>query len=345
MELQKLIDQYLKFIKESSYSERTILRYEYLLGIFYDYMIYKNKINSSTLISYLNGITPEDILSSTNYYISKGTVSEDTISMYISVIREFFRYIKNELNIGNDNLLKSFGLSKKDKNSFSYKFKSFTQEQLHKGIIKSSKQGVPFTDEQVKLIVQYCNENLNTSKVGKNVSEENCYNRYVKSLAIKLIAYLGVSIDVLNAIEVQHLNLQYGTIIMSNYQFHLPYWLRQQLELFYKEILQNRTLSSPLLALYDRKVFPQPSVLGGFINNRLKYETDIQNPYSIISLSKYAIIQLIDSGLDRDMIIEITGYKDDIYDSCKQLVDKVDINVKSKQIDAVLKQLPSYDFL
>lgn len=343
MELQKLIDQYLKSLKENSYSERTILRYEYLLGIFYD-CLSENKINNTTLISYLNGITPEDILYSAKYYMNKGAVSEDTISMYISVIREFFKYIKKALNIGND-LIKSFGLSKQDTNSFNFKFRSFMQELLQTGFIKPSTQGVPFTDEQVKLIVQYCNDILTISTVERSVSEERCYNRYVKSLAVKLIVYLGVSIDVLNAIEVQHLDLQYGTIVISGYQFHLPYWIRQQIELFHEKILRKNTHTSPLLALYDGKMFPQPSVLGAFINSKLKYEADVQNPFSVICLAKYAIIQLIDAGLGRDTIIELTGYKDEIYDSCKQLVDKVDVNLRSKQIDAVLKQLPSYDFL
>ena len=35
-------------------------------------------------------------------------------------------------------------------------------------------------------------------------------------------------------------------------------------------------------------------------------------------MAKYAIIQMIEAGLDRDVIQEFTGYGDDVYESCKE---------------------------
>lgn len=343
MELQKLIDEYLKFLRLNSYSERTVLRYNYLLNIFYDYLIL-NKITDITLISYLNGIDPEDILNSACYYVSKGASSEDTITMYVSVIREFFRYIKKEFDIGNDNLIKIFGLGQRDENAFSNKFKIFIEDQLNKKTIKPSSQGVPFTDEQVKIIVNYCNQNLTNLSADINI-EERYYNRCVKSLAVKLIAYIGVSVETLNKIQIGHLDTDMGVISISGYKIRLPFWLRRQLDDFRKSILKNSANNFPLFALYNGSTISQPSILGQFISRKLRDEPDVQNPYSLTSLAKYAIMQLIDAELDRDMIIELTGYKDEIFSSCKQILDKIDEVKNELKINNAIKQLATYDFL
>ena len=339
MELQNLIDKYISHLYDNSYNTRGILRYQSLLNIFYEYLIIQNSLNSTTLISYLNGITPEAILNSVDYYISKGAYSEDTVGMYVSVIREFFRYIKNILDIGNDDLIKSFGLSKRDQRSFAFKYQSYLSKLLTNGTIQASKHGVPFTDEQVRSLVKFCDEHI----VGPDISKisDREYDQYVKSLAVKLISYLGVSIDVLNNILVNHLDLERGTIIISGFRLHLPYHLRNQAEV-YKDKFRKNSSNNTLFVLSDGKCFDQANKLGIYISNCFRYDSSVQNPSSVTSLAKYAIIQLIDAGIDRDTIRDLTGYKDEIYESCKQLID---LPIKSKQIDGIVKQLPAFDYL
>lgn len=296
-------------------------------------------------MSYLNGISPDEILSSIEYYMEKVALSEDTVNMYISVIKEFFKYIKETQDIGNDKLIQSFGRGKNDVNSFTYKYKAYIKILLDNNKIKPSTKGVPFSEEHVNIIVQYCDEHLDIMNPIQKISYEILYNQYVKSLQIKLIAYLGVSLDVLNKITVQQFDISRGTIIISGYCLHLPFRLRQQMELFSTYALLNKEKQSPLFALYSGDVIKQPNKLGIFMNNRLKKVPNVENSSAITSLAKYAIIQLIDAGIDRDTIIELTGYKDEIYESCKQLIDKVDLGIKSKKLDNILKQLPSYDYL
>jgi len=344
MELQRLIDQYIEFLKHNDYSDRTVLRYGYLLSIFYEFLN-TNKISDTTLVSYLNGINPKDIMQSVEYYVKKGANSEDTIYMYCSVISEFFKYIKLEFNIGNDDLIKSFGLSWRDDKSFSYVFKAYNQKLLSMGLIKPSKQGIPFSDEQVKIIVQYCDNKINDIISDDKLFYERLYNQYVKSLSIKLITYMGVSIDRINAIEEKHYDPLNGTLVVADIKIHLPYRLGQQFYYFYKNMYKNNPKSLKLLSLYNGVIFSQPSVLGAFIGKKLKLETCVQNPYSIVSLAKYAIIQLIDAGLDQSTIMELTGYGNEIYDSCRQIADRVDLTKKNSKVDRALKQLMAYDFL
>jgi site-specific recombinase XerD len=142
MEFKKLIDKYIEFIRNNSYTELSVRRYEYLLNIFYEYITLKNKINNLTLLSYLNGISPDEILSSIEYYMEKVALSEDTVNMYISVIKEFFKYIKETQDIGNDKLIQSFGRGKNDVNSFTYKYKAYIKILLDNNKIKPSTKGV-----------------------------------------------------------------------------------------------------------------------------------------------------------------------------------------------------------
>ena len=171
------------------------------------------------------------------------------------------------------------------------------------------------------------------------------YNRFVKSLTVKLMIYSGVSTSVLNLIKVGQLDLQEGTIVISGFQLHLPYWTRRQFEFFYEKLFKNKEdEKSPLLALYDGEVFPDGSFFGPFIKTMLKNEPDVNNPSSITSLAKNAIIQLIDVGLNRDTIMQLTDYKKDIFDSCMQIIG-IENTVNNKQIDISLKRLDSYDYL
>ena len=43
--------------------------------------------------------------------------------------------------------------------------------------------------------------------------------------------------------------------------------------------------------------------------------------------------------------MELTGYGDVMYKNCKDYVDKVDKNIKSKNLDSTLKVIRSFDYL
>ncbi len=67
-----------------------------------------------------------NILNAAEYYLTNRRVnSQDTVDMFISVAKEFHRYIRNQYNITSEKVFVSLGLSENDVNSFTYQYIDF----------------------------------------------------------------------------------------------------------------------------------------------------------------------------------------------------------------------------
>ena len=70
---------------------------------------------------------------------------------------------------------------------------------------------------------------------------------------------------------------------------------------------------------------------------------------SATAVAKYAIIQLIERGTPENLIKEFTGYKDDIYKHCQEIVNEKNTIVskesKCKLIDSKLRMTELSDII
>ena len=70
---------------------------------------------------------------------------------------------------------------------------------------------------------------------------------------------------------------------------------------------------------------------------------------SATAVAKYAIIQLIERGTPENLIKEFTGYKDDIYKHCQEIVNEKNTTVskesKCKLIDSKLRMTELSDII
>ena len=99
---------------------------------------------------------------------------------------------------------------------------------------------------------------------------------------------------------------------------------------------------------HDGSLITQPRFVGGIIKSAFyKYEDIPVNfkQQSTICLAKYAIIQLIDAGIDRDVIKSFTGYVDAVYDSCRKYTDVGLENENKNMVTNTIKTLPIFDVL
>lgn len=165
LQLETHIQKYLNYCSnESGFTERSLKRYHYILMIYHDFLINKIGVNNKTLTPYMNTTTSEQMFDSLEYYIDRDrkVTSEETVLLYVSVIKEFFRYLTQELIIQNPHII-SFGLSDKDPNSFEYKYIEFIKPLLDSKRIKPSSDGSPLSETQVNQVIQYCNKCLSLS--------------------------------------------------------------------------------------------------------------------------------------------------------------------------------------
>ena len=304
MSIQDLIEDYLKHSTNGErFTERTLARYRYLLEVYKEYIEEKCNINETSLEAFFNGINVKNILNAVEYYLDFRKVkSQDTIDMYVSVIKEFHRHIRNHYNITSEKFFASIGLSDADKDSFTYQYIEFCAELIKEKRIKYSSQGEVYSQTEINEIIEYCNENL-VCEFDIKKNQKDSYNRFVRALITKLIIYTGASVaSKIFSIKVKDLNLQKGTIKIGECEVHLPYHLRNNLNEYVNILINDRDKKDLLFKTYDNMPFKQPNSIGGFYVHRLR--RDIKGKASTISLSKYAIVQLIEAGIDRDTIQE-----------------------------------------
>ena len=349
MTFQEEIQDYLNHV---DFTKRSQERYKYLLEVYYNFLFDNEGLNDKNVFTYLNGVTYKEILTSLDYYIKNyGVKAEDTCLLYISVIKEFLKYLTKTEAIKNNSIIFSFGLADSDEQSFNYHGSKYIDKLITEGIIKESKEGAPFNEEQIACVIEYCNDNLLPLQLNKKENKENIHNRYVKSLIVKLVILTGASVsDRIYQLKIKDLNMDSGYLLIEGYRVYLPFNLRNQFSYYLSEIYSGdiNDLDNYLFLKYNRERLKQPNIVGGLINNvlsRMEIRPLGLKPSSTICLAKYAIIQLIDLGIDRDTIISFTGYGDTVISSCKNYAD-ADIEVENKRIITnALKTSPLFDVL
>ena len=161
------------------------------------------------------------------------------------------------------------------------------------------------------------------------------YNRFVKSLIIKLILLTGARFTPrIKSIKRKDLNLDDGILNIGAFQIHLPDMLREQF-VEYSKIWYCKEKNDPLFRFYNNKPVDQPNQLISVI----VHKTDIS---STISLAKYAILGMLDIGIDGETIMEFTGYKDGVYGPCKAISELEKLDNKIQFLDKKIEALPLF---
>lgn len=340
LDLQLMIENYISYCREQNqFTERSIERYNYLLHVYYEFLCKHNDININTLHPYMSGVKPEDIFQSLEYYIDNYPVnSEDTAHLYISVIKEFYRYLFMFKIVNSSNLIVSFGLKDTDPNSFSFKLNEFLRELYKRNKIIIKSEDTIISDDNVAKIIECCNKNLILSEIKRLPDKKDSYNRFVKALIVKLILLTGIKFTpTIKSIKKKDLNLGQGTLKIEKYQIHLPYHYRKQLN-DYTTIYNCKSDEDPLFSFYNNSQLSQPNDLTTIFSRTV----DITKT---TSLAKYAIISMIDAGLDKETILDFTGYGEQIYNSCNEISNVGISDKKIQLLDNKIKCLDIFDVL
>lgn len=191
MEFENIVVQFLDYQQlKYSLTERTIQRYRYILGVYSTYLSDRLKITNETMNPFLKGVNGNHLFNALDYYVSEKYIeSEDTARLFISVLKELYRYIHTEKSIHNNKLIESFGLPIKNSESFSSKVNSKMKGLKSKKILKYSGDS-PITEEQFLKVLEYCNTTLDEDDY--TVNYKNC----LCAVIVKLILFIGLSMRV-----------------------------------------------------------------------------------------------------------------------------------------------------
>lgn len=327
-----------KFDNNKSYE-----RYRYVLDVYGEYIEGKCSSSLINISKYMNTVNTDDLLDATKKYISSGSVkSQDTIDFLKSVFIEFHRFTKEKYGYDGE-VLHKYSLNKTDPDSFLFKYNNYCNELLKKKIITKG-EGRIYDEDNIRTILECCNRNLDIN-FPKQKQENLCYDKYIKALIVKLVIYTGVSaVPKLYPIKVKDYDALNGALKIGNYIVHLPYNLRNQFNDYNNGIVGHRDKNDYLFKLHNGTKMENANDVVSLYAHSLGKQIEKGNT-STTAVAKFAIIQLIESGVDRDTIQDFTGYGDSIYQSCKDYVFLGIRGEKVKILDASLKSIHTYDFL
>lgn len=321
----------------------SIIRYQYLLNVYEEYVDKFCKENEVNVQKYFGSVDVSIVLDAIEYYVENRRVkSIDTMNMYKSVICEFHKFLRDRYGVTNDGFFVSLGLKSTDSNSFMYQYDRFCRFMVDNKKIKIAKASEVFSEQEICNIVRHCNSLIAEYNPNGNVEEE--FNRYVRAIIVKLIIYTGASVaQKIYPLKVEAYDKECGTLDIDGYKVHLPYHLRNNMNTYVTELIPMRGKKDLLFSDYRGTLQVQPHWVGSLYSYIVK--NDGKRNASTISLAKYAIVQMIEAGMDRDIIQEFTGYGDEVYVSCKEYVEMILPQKDKKIVDEVLKTRKAYDIL
>ena len=332
MLFKQLIDEFLdKWDKDTSKA------YRKKIYSFYQYLVEMKNATDSNYKSILKGLEIEDVAESIIFYVKRNQVKyRASADLYISTVKSFYAYISAKQicsNIYFDN--KAYAPDMKEQCECAIKCLKLNE----------SKQVMPLDEEAARRIVDRCNEIINLANYDEliNGKWDGTFSAYVSALISKLVLCFGMSNKTIRELKAADYNSTNGRIVINGYSVHLPDTLKTNMDTYmdYRTRAINELCNGSDVNQYmfielsnPRKNIPHSTKLF-FILNELIGST------CATALAKYAIIQLIRQGIPAYLIKDFTGYKDDIYNHCQEIVNEengaVSKEERCKIIDAGIR--------
>lgn len=283
--------------------------------------------------------TKSDIINATVFYVEKNENVESlsAIDDYLIAINRLF----DEL------------LFNKYPNSNLMKYKPFAslsgdvQRVLKSKEIelKERESNPAINTEQFKFIINFL----------KNFSSPSLKFKQV-SIIIKLFLLYGFSHDKIANMKVEDYCFEHKTIrvdykrnMKRDIFLELPYTLAKEINEYLIIREDNKKISSNLLFVTGNNT----EVKNGFLSEHLskikdeymknnRYKND-KNPFTPTGLQKYAIIKMIQNGMNQSIITDFSGQEIDIYNDCQNEVNRIKELDRNRYINHMVRGICTYD--
>lgn len=341
-ELMRLLDEFGEGLSKYEYNQYI----PKLKHSFVDYIIKEksNSINVENLFKF--EFTRNDIIKSTEYYIlnNENVKSKSAIDDFLIALNRFFEETINKYYI-NQNLIAI--------RPFTTLSKDIELELSNQETFLLDRQANPqINEDQYKYILEYI----------KNEDKLTIKTRQVH-IIIKLLLLYGFSFDrIANikksdyCIEKKTLKIVYNKTPLRIIELEIPYSLRKEFESYLEE-LKNTSYNNNEYFFTTRNEtkiahdFPNDYLLGIKNSYFSKYKSDIneetleKNPFTPTGLAKFAIINMILNGINHSVVLDLTGFKNEVYIDCQNEVDQRKLLNKTRYINHKIRGINTFDEL
>lgn len=171
--------------------------------------------------------------------------------------------------------------------------------------------------DNVQKLIEWCDKQIERDFSNLDILDETRYKRINACICMKLMILTGITYREARKLEIDNLNVMESTVNINSYIIRLPKKLSCQFNKYYKirekyNLIKNRYLFNTFNGdQWGDKT--SASGIPSFLKTAILKTT-------ILSISKYGIIQLIKCGINDSVIMNLTGASREIMNDCIYLV-------------------------
>lgn len=291
---------------------------------------------------FTNEFTRKDIIDSTIFYIEENINIRNlsAIDDFLIALNKFFNNIVfkkyNNQNVRN---LYPFTSLKDDIN----------KELISRGIKLHKREPYPsIGEDEYNFILEYLKGYSGTR-----------LQSYQLPIVIKLMLLYGFSFDKLADLKKENYNIEKNILkivntedIRQEFLLELPFSFLKEFEILF-EFRKNhkRNLNNEFLFLTEENNKINSGTIHDFLDKikkefekveEIKFEKK-KNPFTATGLQKFAIINMILTGVNESIITDLTGQKDEILSYCQLKVSEKNVIHLNRYINSKIRNLHAYD--
>lgn len=316
------------------------------LGVYPDYgndisnfLYYMENIKKLTLPLHqddlVNSMRTEAIIKSLEYFIEINQIKkQEPARKYFVSVGQLFEFVLSNSDYKNSDLKQELGNPATRVNSYSRKTNEFI-DRCKKLSPKETQS--PLTDDEVSVLIEWCDKQLIKDFERNEKLDSTRYKRISACLCIKLMILTGITYREARKLCFLDLDIDKSTITINDFIIRLPKMLSCQFREFYKVRTNYDTLKDSvfLFNTIDGKQWGEAtstSGIPGFMKTALSKTT-------IMSITKYGITQLINSGINDSIIMGLTGASREILNDCIGAMTTVD---REREINSKIVNTDKY---
>lgn len=306
MSINELVDEFI-VSKEKDMKEKSIKNYRAKMSVFSSFINTK-KLEANSLKAVLVGFDVDLMKESMDFYKKNRNIHYDaTMNLYVSVVKEFFTFLLNEKDIRN--------LIFADTNKRNL-FDEQINEKIKKMNLASAKDKEQLSDDEVTDVIQLCD------KILKNVSDqkmedEEYYKQYLSAIAIKLTLYAGLKMNTLYKLCREAFVVEDNTVKINDYIIGIPYDLSRKINVlkqFQARKIEGCSNEDFLFIDFNKKLIDTSNDLFALLK-------PVAGTTSSAKVASYSLINMIQKGINTNMLESMTGNKADILAYCQEQVN------------------------
>jgi len=313
-----------------------------LRDYFIEYIMenFKEVKNVTTLFKH--ELTRSHIIRSTEFYIIKNenVKSKSAIDDFLISLNQLF-----ELEINN----KYYNQNLDNIRPFMRLNAEIEQDLINQGIILKDKEPYPAINRnQFMFIIEQLKE------VG------NSFTKLQIKIIIKLLLLYGFKPERIIDFDISDFKID-ERVLNVKYNENPDRYIRLELSnSLYKDLVEHSKLRADKIGENNLFVNTKGNKIDhGFtkhyfdvIRNKYfkkypyeKLEDKNNNQFTFTGLAKYSVINMILNGMNQSLIMDLTGFEDDVFEYCQEQVNNIKAVAKDRYINSNIRGIETYDQL